>query len=220
MNSAEFLLWVRGPGLQIATVIFIFGILLRLFEILMLGRKKNLAAKRSSGVAEGFRTMFSRSIPYDKNTMKRSMFTILSGYIFHIGLFVVIFLLAPHISLFKSVFGFSWPSLSTPIVDFFAVITMVSLLAVLYHRLTTPVLKFLSTGQDYFVWFLTFIPVLTGYMSYHHLLLPYTWMLGIHILSVELMLIFFPFTKLTHAFTLFIARWYTGSMMGQKGVKS
>lgn len=220
MNSAEFLLWVRGPGLQIATVIFIFGMILRLFEILMLGRKENLAAKRSSGVMEGFRTMFTRSLPIDSTTAKRSMFTIVSGYVFHLGLFVIIFMLAPHISLFKSALGFAWPSLSTPVVDLVTVITMIALLAVLFRRLTDPVLKFLSTGSDYFVWILTFIPILTGYMSYHHLLVPYNWMLGIHILSVEIMLICFPFTKLTHAFTLFISRWYTGSMSGQKGVKS
>jgi len=220
MNSAEFLLWVRGPGLQIATVIFLIGMVLKLLEILLLGRKKNLAVLRSSGVVEGFRTIFTRSLPADKNTMKRSMFTFVTGYIFHIGLFVVIFLLTPHISLFKSVFGFSWPSLSTPVVDFFAVATMVSLLAILFRRLTHPVLKFLSRGEDYFVWVLTFVPLLTGYMSYHHLFFDYNWMLATHILSAEIMLIFFPFTKLTHAFTLFISRWYSGSIAGQKGVKS
>lgn len=220
MNSAEFLLWVRGPGLQIATVIFVFGVILRLFEIFALGRKKELAETRSSGVAEGFRTMVTRSLPADANTAKRSLFTIVSGYVFHIGLFVIIFLLAPHISVFKAVFGFSWSSVSTPVVDFFAVITMITLLAIMFRRLTNPVLRFLSTGQDYLVWALTFFPVLTGYLAYHHLVLPYTWMLGLHILSVELLMIFFPFTKLMHTFTLFISRWYTGSMAGQKGVKT
>lgn len=220
MNAADFLLWVRGTGLQIATVIFVFGIVLRLFEIFSLGYKKNLAATRSRGIREGFRNIFTRSLPRDKSTFKRSMLIILAGYIFHIGLFVVIFFLAPHISLFEGVFGFGWPSLSTPIVDLFAVITMVALLVLLFNRLTNPVLKFLSTQQDYFIWVLTFVPLLTGYLSYHHLFLSYNWMLGIHILSVEVLMIFLPFTKLSHAFTLFIARWYSGSMMGQKGVKS
>jgi len=220
MNSAEFLLWVRGPGLQIAAAIFVFGMILRFIEILSLGRKENLAEHRGNGVAQGFKTMFSRSVPIDKNTAKRSMFTIVSGYIFHIGLFVIIFLLAPHISFFKSILGFAWPSISTAIVDIFAVLTMVSLLAILFRRITHPVLKNLSTFQDYLVWSLTFFPVLTGYMAYHHLLLSYNWMLGIHILSVELLMIFFPFTKLTHTFTLFLARWYSGSLAGQKGVQS
>lgn len=220
MNSAEFLLWVRGPGLQIATAILIFGIVLRVLEIVLLGRKKNLAATRRSGVGDGIRTIFSRSLPADSETARRSMFTLVTGYLFHLGLFIVIFFLAPHTSIFKSVLGFTWPSIRTPIIDFVTVITMLTLLAILFRRLTKPVLKKLSNFQDYFVWALTFLPLLTGYMSYHHLFVLYNWMLGLHILSVELLMIFLPFTKLTHTFTLFFARWYTGSMMGEKGMRS
>jgi len=220
MSAAEFLLWVRGPGLSIATTIFIFGMLLKFLEIFLLGRKQSLAELRDSGMAAGFRTMFSRSLAADKNTFKRSAFTIIAGYVFHIGLFVTIFLLTPHIKLFESVLGFAWPALPTPVVDFFAVIAMIALLAVLWHRLTTPVLKFLSTGQDYLAWALTFLPLLTGYMAYHHLFFEYTWLLAVHILTVELLLVVFPFTKLTHTFTLFLSRWYNGMMAGQKGVQS
>ena len=66
------------------------------------------------------------------------MFTLVTGYLFHLGLFIVIFLLAPHISLFKAILGFAWPSISTPVVDLAAVITMLALLAILYRRLTYP----------------------------------------------------------------------------------
>ncbi len=193
---------------------------MRLVEILMLGRKQNLAELRAKGASAGFRTIFSRSIPPDRNSMRRSMFTFIAGYGFHIGLFVVIFLLTPHIQLFESMLGFGWPALPTPVVDLFTVIALISLLAILWHRLTHPVVRYLSTPQDYIVWGATFLPLLTGYMSYHHLWFHYNWLLGIHILSVELLLILFPFTKLTHAFTLFISRWYTGMMAGEKGVQS
>jgi nitrate reductase gamma subunit len=220
MNSAEFLLWVRGTGLNIAMTIFTVGMAIRLVEILMLGRKQNLAELRANGTGAGFRTIISRSLPPDKNTARRSMFTFVAGYGFHIGLFVVIFLLTPHIQLFESLLGFGWPTLATPVVDFFTVIAMVSLLALLFYRLTHPVVKYLSTSQDYLIWALTFLPLLTGYMSYHHLWFSYSWLLGLHIISVELMLIMFPFTKLTHAFTLFISRWYTGMMAGERGVQS
>jgi len=220
MNSAEFLLWVRGTGLNIAVAIFTFGMLIRLVEIFMLGHKQNLAELRGNGVSAGFRTMISRSRPADANTMRRSMFTFIAGYGFHIGLFVAIFLLTPHIQLFESLLGFGWPALPTPVVDLFVVIALISLLAILWHRLTHPVVRFLSTPQDYLIWAATFLPLLTGYMSYHHLWFPYSWLLGVHILSVEFMLILFPFSKLTHAFTLFISRWYTGMMAGEKGVQS
>ncbi|MEA1888681.1 MAG: hypothetical protein U9N50_02715 [Pseudomonadota bacterium] len=219
MNSVDFLLWVRGPGLAIASIIFVFGMTLKMFEIFMLGRKKNLAELRGSGIKEGFRTIITRSKHADTYSTRHTKFTFYVGWIFHIGMFVAIFLLAPHIELFKSFLGFGWPALPTPLVDLATVIALISLLAVLFHRITNPVLKYLSVGQDYVVWALTFLPLLTGYMTYHHLFFPYTWLLGIHILSVCILLIIFPFTKLTHAVTLFFSRWYNGMMGGEKGVQ-
>jgi nitrate reductase gamma subunit len=219
MSTPELLIWVRGPGLAIATTVFVIGMLLRLMEILLLGRRDTLAAKRASGIGAGFRTIFSRSLPADRNTMKRSMFTLVAGYTFHIGLFVALFLLAPHIELYESVLGVSWASLPTPVVDFFVVLSLIALMAILWHRITHPVLRHLSTFQDYLVWAMTFLPLATGYLAYHHLFLPYTVLLTIHIISVELLMIVFPFTKLTHTFTLFMSRWYNGMMAGQKGVQ-
>lgn len=219
MTSVEFLQWVRGPGLAIASVIFVFGMTLKVLEIFMLGRKKNLAELRSSGVKEGFRTIITRFGGVDRFTTRRTMFTFITGWVFHVGLFVAIFLLTPHIELFKSFLGFGWPALPTAIVDFVTVITLITLLIVLFHRITNPILRYLSVGEDYVVWVLTFLPMLTGYMAYHHLFFPYTWLLGVHILSVCVLLALFPFTKLTHAVTLFISRWYNGYMGGQKGVK-
>lgn len=220
MNIEAILLWVRGPGLTLALGIFVFGMILKLLEILLLGRRKNLAAVRSNGVAAGFRTILSRSLPADGNILRRPSFTFVFGYAFHIGLFVVILFLTPHIQVAQSLTGLSWPALPTPVVDVFAIISLIALMALLWHRLTSPLLRFLTTGEDYLVWALTFVPLLSGYMTYHHLLLPYTWLLTIHIISVELLLVLFPFTKLTHTFTLFLSRWYTGMMAGQKGVQS
>jgi nitrate reductase gamma subunit len=62
--------------------------------------------------------------------------------------------------------------------------------------------------------------LLTGYLAYHRMLNPYPLVLGIHILSVELLMVVFPFTKLMHALTFLIARWYNGAIAGRKGVQS
>jgi nitrate reductase gamma subunit len=43
-------------------------------------------------------------------------------------------------------------------------------------------------------------------------------MLALHILSVEILLIVLPFTKLFHVFTLFGSRWYNGKVNAHKGV--
>jgi nitrate reductase gamma subunit len=43
-------------------------------------------------------------------------------------------------------------------------------------------------------------------------------MLALHILTVELLLVCLPFTKLFHAFTVFGSRWFSGTVNGHKGV--
>ena len=219
MSETELLLWIRGPALQIATVIFVLGAVVRIAEILLLGRKKNLAEARGSAVAGGLRTIFSRSIP-DRGTLQRSTFNVVAGYVFHIGFFITLFFFAPHILMFSDVFGVSWPSMPTPIVDATAIVTIIALLAVLAHRLRHPVMRFLSRFQDYLVWLLTILPLVTGYLAFHRIGLSPPILMALHILSVELLMVIFPFTKLMHAFTIFMARYYNGAIAGYKGVHS
>ena len=220
MSETELLLWVRGPALQIATIIFLMGVVVRIAEILMLGRKKNLAEARGSAVAGGLRTIISRSIP-DRATLQRSLFNEVAGYIFHIGFFVTLLFFAPHILLFQDILGVSWPSLPTPLVDAVTVVTIIALLAVLVHRLLHKVMRFLSRFQDYLVWLVTILPLVTGYLAFHRVgIATPTMLITVHVLSVELLMVIFPFTKLMHAFTLFMARYYNGAIAGYKGVNS
>lgn len=220
MTETELLLWVRGPALQIATVIFVLGVAVRIIEILMLGWKKNLAEARGSAVAGGLRTIVTRSIP-DRGTLQRSTFNVVAGYIFHAGFFVVLLFFAPHILLFHEVLGLNWPALPTPVIDATAVVTIIALLAVLVHRLRHPVMRFLSRFQDYLVWLVTILPLVTGYLAFHRVgVASPPALIAIHILSVELLMVVFPFTKLMHAVTLFMARYYNGAIAGYKGVNS
>ena len=220
MSETELLVWVRGPALQIATLIFLLGVVVRIVEILMLGRKKDLSEARGSAVAGGLRTIFTRSIP-DRGTLQRSTFNVVAGYVFHIGFFVVLLFFAPHILVFQDALGVSWPSIPTPVIDATTIVTIIALLAVLVHRLRHPVMRFLSRFQDYLVWLLTILPLITGYLAFHRVgLAPPAMLMVIHILSVELLMVVFPFTKLMHAFTLFMARYYNGAISGRRGVHS
>jgi nitrate reductase gamma subunit len=219
MSEIEFLSWVRGPGFQIATVILVAGVVIRILEILLLGRKANLAEAKGSEMYSGLRTVVTRSLP-DTSTFKRSTFTVVAGYIFHLGLFVTIFFFAPHILLIKDIIGFGWPSIPTQIVDALTVVSIITLLAILVHRFNNKVLRYLTNFEDLLVWFVTIAPLVTGYMAFHRIGMAGPTMLGIHILSVELLMVIFPFTKLMHAFTLIMARWYNGAISGYRGVES
>jgi len=219
MTETEFLLWARGPAFQIATVVFVFGVAVRLLEIVTLGRKPDLAEARGSAMAGGLRTIVTRSIP-SSSTFQRSAYSLVAGWVFHIGLFVTIFLFAPHVLVIHKILGLTWPALPNPVIDATTVVTIIALLAALLHRLRSPVLRFLSRFPDYLAWFVTLLPLVTGYLAFHRIGMTPATLIGVHILSVELLMVVFPFTKLMHAFTLFMARWYNGAIAGYRGVSS
>ena len=219
MSALELLTWARGPGLAIALAICAFGILLRLFEIFSLGRKADLSRAREHSPGTGWRTIFSRSLP-PPGLLKRAPVTYIGGYVFHLGFAITLLFFLPHMELARSLVGIGWPGLPMPVVDISAVAAMLGLLAVLASRLANPVKRFLSGFQDYLAWLLTFLPLASGYLAFHHLLIDYTLALALHILSVELLLVALPFTKLFHTVSVFVSRWYNGDIFGRKGVAS
>ena len=163
--------------------------------------------------------MFTRSLP-PEGMLKRDPVTYIGGYVFHFGLFVAIFFFAPHIEFFRSMIGLHWSSLPSALVDASVVASLVALGMLLAHRLNNRVKRMLSGFGDYLAWAATLLPLLTGYMAYHHLFVEYTLMLALHLFSVELLLVLLPFTKLFHTFSLFISRWYNGDVSARKGVAS
>jgi nitrate reductase gamma subunit len=217
MSDMELLIWARGIGFRWALAVFIFGMVLRAFEMFSLGRKRDLSLARADSPGSGWRTVLSRSLP-QPSVYRRAPATYILGYVFHFGLLITVAFFVPHIQLVRNTFGLSWPGLPTPLVDAVALITLATLLLVLANRLRDPVKRFLSGFEDYFTLALAFMPMLSGYLAFHHQVLPYTLMLALHILSVELLLVFMPFTKLAHFATLFVARWYNGDIAGRKGV--
>ncbi len=219
MGANELLAWARGPGFDIALTIFIIGMLLRLLEVLALGKKPDLSAPRGSGPQGGLKTLVARTLPR-KTVFDKEPLRVINGYVLHIGFFIVLFLYGPHIALFDRALGISWPGLPSGLIDEIGAITILSLIAALVIRMNNKVMRFLTTSGDYLAWLVTLLPVLTGYLAYNHLLLPYTLMLAFHLLSVELLMVVAPFTKLTHMFSFATARWYQGYQAGRRGVES
>ncbi len=219
MSGMELLNWARGPGLQIALIIFIVGVAIRLLEMWLLGRSPDLSEARGSAMAGGWRTVFTRSLPMP-GAIKSAPLVFIGGYVFHAGFFVTFLFYAPHILFLRGATGFTWPALPAYLIDVIGLVSIVTLVALLANRVTDPVRRFLSRTGDYVGWTVTFLPLLTGYFAYHRLVTDYTTMLALHILSFELLLVMIPLTKLMHAFTFAVARWYNGAVAGRKGVAS
>jgi len=219
MNPQELLYWVRGTGLQIAAAVFLFGMSYRMLHLALLGRKKNLAAPRGSEWGPGLRTIWRRSFVLPELSA-RGKFTVIAGYAFHLGFLITLFFLSQHIDMLRAVLGFGWKALPRSIIDITAILAIAALIALLVHRVIDPVKRMLSGFEDYLTWALSFLPLLTGFMLLRGIGADYTHLLILHLLSVELLLIAVPFTKLAHMLSTFSARWYNGAFAGYKGVKA
>ena len=164
------------------------------------------------------RTIFSRFVHHEPFRERTRNGTIIA-YTFHIGLALIFFGGAPHILFIESFSGLSWAPLPSMFIHVVAAVTLAALIAALGRRLRHPVLKMLSNFDDYFSWFITTMPVITGLLAVAHLGARYETLLAIHILSFEAFLIWFPFGKLMHSIIVFGSRYTTGVTFTRRGAK-
>lgn len=218
MTLLEF---ARGPALEALLIILVAGVIWRLVALLLLPYKKDHSEPRGnrSSLAGAAHTIVRRLWPY-REFQDRVLFSHAMGYVFHIGLAVVVFGYRPHILFIRDVTGLSWPGLPTWVIYIAGAVTIAAMLALLIRRLTHGVLRLLSTADDYFSWFVTILPVITGYMAVAHFGARYEILLAVHLLSVELLLIWLPFGKLMHTFTFIFSRGFTGARAAHKGART
>ncbi len=210
----------RGPIFQAAIYVFVIGIFWRLFGIFFLQKKPDHSTPRqSAGLGAALRTIVSRTVGptgfSDTPKMPRALSTGL-----HLGLFVVVFLFVPHIVFFEDIFGIDWPGLPNNVIYFVGVITVGIGMYLLVRRRTHPVLRLISNFDDYFSWFVTMLPLLTGLAMPIRFGVRYETLLAVHILSVALLLVWLPFGKLAHAFLVFYSRGATGMVFERRGARS
>jgi nitrate reductase gamma subunit len=213
--------FARGPALQAALMIFALGVVWRAVGALLIPRTTDFSQPRrgtAERVAGGLRTTWSRFFVSDA-LEQRIHFQHIAGALWHLGFFVVLLLFVPHILFFESLLGFGWPGLPNPVILVVAAITLATLLAVLIRRMTNPVSRMISTADDYISWVVTALPLATGIMAGAHLGLRYETMLALHLLSVALLLVWFPFGKLMHLFLIWPARYNVGALFARRGVR-
>jgi nitrate reductase gamma subunit len=217
----ELLEFARGPALQISITIFVFGIAFRVFSLFLMWRTRDSSAgsnREKPVVVAAIREIIRRLWP-QAAYKQRTMFALINGYLFHVGLAIIVFFLMPHILFFKDLFGFSWPALPNNVIYAVGVITVGSMIAALVMRFANPAQKIISTFDDWFSWLVTFLPVITGLVATSHLGARYETLLGLHILSISLLLIWIPFGKLMHFFLVFVTRSQTGAHLSHRGAQ-
>ena len=217
----ELLEFARGPALIFSITVFIAGVVFRLVSLFAMWRTKDSSEgspREQSAFVAAIKEIVRRMWPLPAYK-QRSLFQLINGYVFHIGLAIIVFLLLPHILFFKDLTGLYWGHLPNNVIYAISIVTLISLIAALIMRLGNPAQRIISTFDDYFSWFVTFLPVITGVMATMHLGARYETLLAIHILSVCLLLVYIPFGKMMHFVLVFITRSQTGAHLSHRGAQ-
>jgi nitrate reductase gamma subunit len=210
--------FARGPAIEWAFVIFGIGVAWRLVGMLLLMRDRAKARpRREASVSDGTRAIIMRSVP-PKELEHHIVFQHVSGYAWHIGFFVTVLFFGPHMPFWESILGFDWPTLPNEVITVVGAITIAVLVSLLVRRMMHPVLRVISTLDDYISVIVTILPLLTGIISYANIGFNKETNLALHILSIALVLVWFPFGKLMHLFLAFPTRYKAGADFGRKGV--
>jgi nitrate reductase gamma subunit len=225
MTAIGLLEFAREPALWTSLAVLVAGSLWRIAGILRLGSAPDLSEPRSTRLLAGaLRGIFARMIPR-REFRQRGKLGVWNGYVYHVGLAVIVFGYVPHIHFVERLTGLAWPPLPDPVVYVCVGLTFVSLFIALMERLTDPVRRLLSGFDDYFSWAVVVLPLATGMIAIHQSYAPGAapappldpLPLAIHLLSVELLFVWLPFGKLAHAFLVFASRGVTGAALARKG---
>ena len=215
----------RGPALWVSLAVLVAGSAWRVLAVWRLGAQPDLSEPREARpLAGALRGVLAHMVPR-KDVSHGTVLAYFNGYVYHLGLAVIVFGYLPHIQFVERLMGFSWPALPEPVVFVAVGLTFVSLFLALMERLTDPVRRLLSNFDDYFSWFVVFLPLATGMIALNQ---PYPagpaaapaldpLPVAVHLLSVELLFVWLPFGKLGHAFLVFFSRGMTGAALARKG---
>jgi hypothetical protein len=223
--------FARGPALYGSIAVFVGGTAWRLAGLWRRPAQTDLSPPREGapGRAAGAWQGIVRGMWPRRAFGQNAMVTTFNGYVLHIGLALTFLAYAPHIDFVRRLVGVGWPALPDPVMYLAAAASMISLLMALVFRLTDPVLKRISRADDLVTWTVTFLPFITGMAVVggtsasilargEHVI--YRGPLALHLLALELLLIWFPFGKLMHAFLVLPSRMQLAGFFGRRGVRS
>ena len=207
--------FIDGPLWYFALAVFLIGVAWRMFAIFRSGNKPDFSVPRRSGAVSAVMTSLRRFVPRHEMS-PRIRLHVVAGYMFHLGLFALLLFAAPHVLFLKEhLLGFGWTPMPYWAFIVTSQIAFAGLLLLWLHRVLNPVTRLISDVDDHVAAVLTFVVMLTGCLA---LMEDFTGLRVLHRFTVELLMIYFPFSRLMHAFTFIPSRAYTGAWYGRRGV--
>jgi nitrate reductase gamma subunit len=200
-----FLEFTQGPLWYVALTVFTIGVAWNIIAILLMRVRSDSAVPRRSAVGGGIKAIFLHMVPHG-GFFSRTAYHVIVGYLFHFGLFALLLFGSFHVAFIKEWTGLSWTPL--PRVAFAGLILM------WIRRWTDPITRQISDRDDHIGTGLTMLAMLTGCFALGE---ASEGLRAFHMLSVELLMMYFPFSRLMHAFTFIFSRYFMGAAYGKRG---
>ena len=200
---------LSGTLFKISLLIFTVGLIYRLVQYVrgLDWRLERVAYAYAgqAGVLGALWSVFKWLIPFGTYGWRKQGFTAIAFFLFHIGVVLCPLFLAGHMVFMEDALGFSFPSLPVAVGDVFAILGFGGGILLLLRRIALPQVRFLTDRKDIAILALCLITLATGLIARFDLF-AYDFMLGLHMLSGEIILVLAPFTKLSHMALFFASR--------------
>lgn len=192
--------FVTGPLAWFSFSIFFVGIIVRtVLYVRDLNRNRDRDSY-TNGLNDSMRRA-SRSIlfwlfPFAMRSQRNNLGLAILVFIFRVGLvFTPIFLLAHNIIL-KERWGLRLWTLPEATSDILTIAVIISAVFLILRCVALPQVRIITTAYDYLLLAIFTAPFITGFLAYHQVP-DYKFWLIVHIICGEIMLIAFPFTRLS-----------------------
>jgi nitrate reductase gamma subunit len=215
----------RGPLFTGALLFFIGGMVYRLVTVIGMGWRRNrVPSKKNPTVGAGISLLKGWLIfpfwPRVRSAFVRNPVIYIAGFVFHLGLFLIIFFGAAHMLVWKDLLGFGWPTIPLPFIDGLTVAAILALIALFFNRLAHPVVRKLTGPGSWLNLLFVALPFITAFMLAHGIGPRYERMFAIHVLTVDWLLVWIPLSRISHFVFYFFSRTNYGAQYARRGATS
>jgi len=201
--------FLTGPMLIASLGIFFVGLALRavLYFKGLDWKLERIAYTRhmSSGLTGAAASILKWIIPFASRGWRAAVPNAIPFFLLHLGAVLLPFFLLGHTVVLEDAAGISLPALPMPLADLLTFWAILGLLIYIGRRLMLAHVRILTTGQDWYLLFMTLFIFASGAFARFHASGSEAWLL-LHVLSGEILLITAPFTKFSHIVLFFCSR--------------
>ena len=206
-------IFVSGPLVWVAFILFIGGSLFRLINLIILIHRKERFIYSYMSLKYSLRSILHWSIPFASENMRKHPWLTIVAFAFHICLLLMPIFLLAHVILVDEAWNVSWWTLPEGAAQILTLIVIAACVFFLVRRLVNPEVKYVTFASDYILLAIVAAPFVTGFLAYYQWF-GYQILMILHIISGEVMLVAIPFTRLSHMFFAPLTRAYMGSEFG------